>query len=81
MLQMMGGSFRSVMPSDLFKPGALARGSLPAAGKEYASDTFRGELKILMRRCVSILLKCAPDCVSSAPSQNQQVHCSCRELE
>ncbi|DBA72524.1 TPA: hypothetical protein ACH3X2_010284 [Trebouxia sp. C0005] len=48
--KMMGGSFRSVMPSDLFKPGALARGSLPAAGKEYASDTFRGELKILMRR-------------------------------
>ncbi len=56
MLQMMGGRFRSVMPSDLFKPGALARGSLPAAGKEYASDTFRGELKILMRRCASMLL-------------------------
>lgn len=56
MLQMMGGRFRSVMPSDLFKPGALARGSLPAAGKEYASDTFRGELKILMRRYVSMFL-------------------------
>jgi hypothetical protein len=68
MLQMMGGRFRNVMPSDLFMPGALARGSLPAAGKEYASDTFRGELKILMRRCASILLKCAHGCVSSAPS-------------
>lgn len=51
MMQMMGGRFRNVMPSDLFKPGALAHGSLPAAGKEYASDTFRQELKILMRRC------------------------------
>ncbi len=65
---MMGGRFRSVMPSDLFKPGALARGSLPAAGKVYASDTFRGELKILMRRCASIVLVCAHGVVSSVPS-------------
>ncbi len=81
MLQMMGGRFCSVMPSDLFKPGALARGSLPAAGKEYASDTLRGELKILMRRYASVLLICAPDCASIVPSQSQQVHCSHRELD
>ena len=68
MLQMMGGRFCSVMPSDLFKPGALACGSLPAAGKEYASDTFRGELKILMRRYASMLLICAHGRVSSVPS-------------
>ncbi|KAL3159584.1 hypothetical protein ABBQ38_009997 [Trebouxia sp. C0009 RCD-2024] len=48
--KMMGGRYRNVMPSDLFKRGALARGSLPAPGKRYASENFRDELRILMRR-------------------------------
>ena len=52
-LQMMGGRYRNVMPSDLFKRGALARGSLPAPGKQYASENFRDELRILMRRYTS----------------------------
>lgn len=51
----MGGRYRNVMPSDLFKRGALARGSLPAPGKRYASENFRDELRILMRRCTSKL--------------------------
>lgn len=49
---MMGGRYRNVMPSDLFKRGALARGSLPAPGKQYASENFREELRILMRRYI-----------------------------
>lgn len=48
--KLMGGRFRNLMPSDLFKPGSLARGSLPAPGAQYASEMFRDELKILMRR-------------------------------
>lgn len=49
----MGGRYRNVMPSDLFKRGALARGSLPAPGKQYASENFKDELRILMRRYTS----------------------------
>ena len=40
----MGGRFRSVMPSDLARVGAIARESMPAAGVEYASDRARREL-------------------------------------
>ena len=54
--QMMGGRYCNVMPSDLFKRGALARGSLPAPGKQYASETFRDELRILMRRYTRLCL-------------------------
>lgn len=49
-LQVMGGRFRSVMPSDLFKPGAMARESLRAPGRDYASSVNREELQRLMRR-------------------------------
>ena len=50
LLQFMGGRFRSVMPSDLFKPGAMARESLRAPGRDYASSVNREELQRLMRR-------------------------------
>lgn len=47
----MGGSFRSLLPSDLFRAGALARESLPATrGAEYATPTNKGELVRMMRR-------------------------------
>lgn len=46
----MGGRFRSVMPSDLARVGAIARESLPAAGVEYASDANRLELTRFFRR-------------------------------
>lgn len=49
-MQMMGGRFRSIMPSDLFKPGAMARESLRAPGRDYASTVNREELQRLMRR-------------------------------
>ena len=49
-MQVMGGRFRSVMPSDLFKPGAMARESLRAPGRDYASSVNREELQRLMRR-------------------------------
>ena len=45
-----GGSFRSVMPSDLIKPGALANQSIPAAGMQYATDEKRRELIRMFRR-------------------------------
>lgn len=46
----MGGRFRSVMPSDLARVGAIARESLPAAGVEYASEANRLELTRFFRR-------------------------------
>ena len=45
-----GGSFRSIMPSDLVKPGALANQSIPAAGMQYATDEKRRELIRMFRR-------------------------------
>jgi hypothetical protein len=41
----MGGRFRSVMPSDLSKVGAIARDSLPALqGPEYATQSAKAQL-------------------------------------
>jgi hypothetical protein len=48
--RVMGGRFRSVMPSDLTKVGALARESMPAAGMQYATDEKRRELARFFRR-------------------------------
>lgn len=53
-MQLMGGKFRNLMPSDLFKAGAMARESLPALGKQYAVERQRGELKLMMRRCACV---------------------------
>ena len=50
-LQLMGGRFRNMMPSDLFHAGAMARESLPAAGREYARDVPRRELLRMLKRC------------------------------
>ena len=49
---MMGGRFRSVMPSNLVYPGACAIESLPAPGSEYASHAAKGELRRLFARSV-----------------------------
>ena len=49
---MMGGRFRSVMPSNLVYPGACAIESLPAPGSEYASQAAKGELRRLFARSV-----------------------------
>lgn len=48
--KVMGGKSRNLMPSDLFKAGAMAHESLPALGKQYAGDLGRKELKVMMRR-------------------------------
>jgi hypothetical protein len=48
--QAMGGRFRSVMPSDLARVGAIARESLPAKGAQYASESNRTELVRFFRR-------------------------------
>ena len=51
LFKLMGGRFRSVMPSDLAKVGAIARESLPARGVEYATDANRTELRRFYYRC------------------------------
>lgn len=56
-LQMMGGRFRSVMPSNLVYPGACAIESLPAPGSEYASQAAKGELRRLFARCGKATLR------------------------
>lgn len=48
--RVMGGRFRSVMPSDLTKVGAIARESMPAAGMQYAGEEKRLELLRFFRR-------------------------------
>lgn len=48
--RVMGGKFRSVMPSDVVKVGAIARESMPAAGMQYATDEKRLELLRFFRR-------------------------------
>lgn len=46
-----GGRFRSLLPSDVARVGALARESIPATlGANYASETQRAELKLLFKR-------------------------------
>ncbi|KAL4859030.1 hypothetical protein ACK3TF_000816 [Chlorella vulgaris] len=49
-ITVMGGRFRSVMPSDLVKVGAIARESLPAPSVEYATPASRIELRRLFSR-------------------------------
>ena len=48
--QSLGGRFRSLLPSDLFWPGAMAMESLPAPSAQYAASEHRGELYRLFRR-------------------------------
>lgn len=48
--KMVGGSFRTIMPSDLSKVGAIAKESIPAAGMQYATDEKRRELIRMFRR-------------------------------
>jgi len=46
----MGGRFRTVMPSDLRYPGANASASLPAAGEGYIGEAQRQELQYFFQR-------------------------------
>ena len=48
--RVMGGRFRSVMPSDLTQIGAIAKESMPAAGMQYATDEKRRELHRFFKR-------------------------------
>ena len=73
---MMGGKYCNVMPSDLFKRGALAQGSLPAPGQQYASSNFREELRILMRRYASSFTLCV-FCGRADDGHSQQHHQAC----
>ena len=44
LFRLLGGRFRSVLPSHLAHPGAFARISLPAPGRHYASESAKREL-------------------------------------
>jgi hypothetical protein len=46
----MGGRFRSLMPSNLVAPGALAFESMPARGDAYARPLMRRELSRIFAR-------------------------------
>ena len=48
---MMGGRFRSVMPSNLIYPAQLSPCPLPAPSSKYASQAAKGELGRLFARC------------------------------
>lgn len=50
LFKFMGGRFRSVMPSDLLKVGAIGKESLPAGGPAYATEEKRGEILRFFRR-------------------------------
>ena len=45
--KLLGGKFRSVLPSNLIYPGAFARGYIAAKGQNYASSVVKQELALL----------------------------------
>lgn len=45
--KLLGGKFRSVLPSNLIYPGAFARGYIPAKGQNYASNAVKQKLTFL----------------------------------
>lgn len=45
LFKMLGGRFRSVLPSNLAHPGAFARSSLPAVNHNYASQAAKHKLR------------------------------------
>jgi len=45
-----GGRFRSILPSDVRFPGALARATVPARGADYATHAAKQKLVTLYRR-------------------------------
>ena len=47
MFKLLGGKFRSVLPSNLIYPGAFAKGYIPAKGQNYASNAVKQKLTLL----------------------------------
>ncbi|XP_044181512.1 uncharacterized protein LOC122962460 [Acropora millepora] len=47
--KLLAGRFKSVLPSSLIHPGAFARRSLPAKGKNYASSGVKTKLALMGR--------------------------------
>ena len=45
--KLLGGKFRSVLPSNLIYPGAFAKGYIPAKGQSYASNAVKQKLTLL----------------------------------
>lgn len=48
--KILGGRFRSVLPSSLLHPGAFARKYIPAKGQDYASAAVKKRLRLLGRK-------------------------------
>ena len=45
--KLLGGKFRSVLPSNLIYPGAFAKSYIPAKGQNYASNAVKEKLTLL----------------------------------
>ncbi|KAL9962377.1 hypothetical protein ACROYT_G031473 [Oculina patagonica] len=48
--KLLGGKFRSVLPSNLIHPGAFARSYIPAKGQNYASNAVKQKLGSLGKK-------------------------------
>jgi hypothetical protein len=48
--QVLGGSCRNMMPSNVIRPGAWARASIPARGSKYANETEANLIKDLFKQ-------------------------------
>lgn len=56
--KLLGGKFRSVLPSNLIYPGAFAKGCFPAKGQNYASNAVKQKLTLLGEFLHSLRKQC-----------------------
>ena len=56
--KLLGGKFRSVLPSNLIYPGAFAKGYIPAKGQNYASNAVKQKLALLGEFLYSLRKQC-----------------------
>ena len=56
--KLLGGKFRSVLPSNLIYPGAFAKGYIPAKGQNYASNAVKKKLTLLGEFLYSLRKQC-----------------------
>ena len=56
--KLLGGKFRSVLPSSLIYPGVFAKGYIPAKGQNYASNGVKHKLALLGEFFYSLCKQC-----------------------
>ena len=57
--KLLGGKFRSVLPSSLIYPGVFAKGYIPAKGQNYASNGVKHKLALLGEFFYSLCNQCS----------------------